>query len=541
MSERSVKLREKMNYIWLFLCLVCVFMMAYLATKYTLFEEPTKELQVAREKPIAKPYPHQDHVPKTKKADRGNTGKFDGAAFAEGAIPNQRIIAFKDRDAMQRFLANMGDGLSVLGRMDKFNTLLLGFGDEANLLGALDGSEETSYNFPVNIPEFAGSGIQHGAAALNNGLLNWLGVTGDNSLWGSGVKIAILDTGIADHTVFGNAIERINLVPLPENPSDLNGHGTAVASVIFSDNPFAPGIAPGATPLSIRIADDNGSSSSFLIAQGIIAAVDQGASIINISLGGSGRSGLVENALEYAKLAGSVVVASAGNSGTEGVMHPAASPLVSAIGAVDTNNLHMDFSTTGNEVAMSAPGYAVNVAYPGDQAAVVSGTSFSSPIIAGTIAATMSNNGSQTLNATAALSSVNSNLNDVGILGSDPLTGAGVPDMWRILNGNTPGIYDAAITSVSITENQVQVLVQNLGTETMVNAELDVNINGSTTNANITTLLPGHTRVVTVPISRSESLNISSSVQLSGGQSDQRPSNDSISQTVTATVPASDP
>ncbi len=355
------------------------------------------------------------------------------------------------------------------------------------------------------------------------------------------MKSAILDTGIADHAAFRNAIERINLVELPTNSADLNGHGTAVATLIFSDNPEAPGIAPGATPLSIRIADDNGRSNSFLIAQGIIAGVDAGAQIINISLGGSGQSSLVENALAYAKQAGVIVVAAAGNSGASGVMQPAASPSVIAVGAVDAKNQHMDFSTTGSEVAVSAPGYAVNVAYPGDMAAVVSGTSFSSPIVAGTIAATMSNGSSPNLSATAAASAMSANLNDVGVQGSDSSTGAGVPDMWRILNGNTPGIYDAAVTSISTVStkqgNQLQVLIQNLGTETMVNAAVSVSINSYTTKANITTLAPGDTRIVTIPIGNIEGLNIQGTVQLSGNQTDQRPSNDSISQSSPVTGP----
>ena len=179
----------------------------------------------------------------------------------------------------------------------------------------------------------------------------------------------------------------------------------------------------------------------------------------------------------------------------------------------------------------------MNVAYPGNLAAVASGTSFSSPIITGTIAATMSNSGIRTLSATQAAAAMNSNLNDVGLQGNDSSTGAGVPDMWRILNGNTPGIYDAAITSVTTSGNQVQVLVQNLGTETMVNAGVAVNINGTTTNANITTLPAGGSRLVTVSVRNSGGLNITGSVQLSGGQTDQRPANDSISQTVPAPGP----
>lgn len=476
-----------------------------------------------------KPYPHQERAHATKRDEREKTGRLDLAAIQEGALPNQRVIIFKDKAALDAFLAKLGDSVNLLGRLDKLNALRVGFGNEDDLLALLDGSEETGFIFPVNIPEF-GTGAQAGAAPLGNGLLDWLGVTGDNSLWGKGVKIAILDTGIADHIAFRNAIERINLVPLPADAADLNAHGTAVASLIFSSNPLAPGIAPGATPLSVRIADDNGTSNSFLIAQGIIAAVDAGAQLINISLGGTGRSGIVENALAYAQQAGVLVIAAAGNSGTEGVMHPAASPLAIAVGAVDAKNQHLVFSNTGGEIAISAPGYGVNTAYPGDKAATVSGTSFSAPIITGTLAATMNSGGSRTLSGTQALAAMNANLNDIGAPGNDTATGAGVPDMWRNLNGNTPGIYDAAITSLTRSGGQIQVLVQNLGTETMVNAGVSVNVNGVTTNANITTLAPGDTRVISVPAGGAENTDIKGRVQLSGGQRDQRPSNDSLTQ-----------
>jgi hypothetical protein len=541
MAELSEKWIERLKYIYFFGMLVCVALTSYLMTKYSLFDKPPKDIQIEKELAQSRAHPLQDEPEKHKSAKRLKTGRLDLAANENGAIPNQRIIVFKDRESMESFLANMGGGLNLRGRMDKLNALLIGFGNEEDLLGMLDGSEETTYNFPVNIPEFARAGVQDGAVALRNGLLKWLGVTSDNSLWGAGVKIAILDTGIADHIAFRNAIERINLVSLSADATALNGHGTSVASLIFSDNPLAPGIAPGATPLSVRIADDNGSSSSFLIAQGIIAAVDAGAQLINISLGGSGQSALVENALTYAKQAGVVVVAAAGNTGAAVVMQPAASSSVIAVGAVDAKNQHLNFSNTGSEIAVSAPGYAVNAAYPGNNAAVVSGTSFSSPIITGTIAAAMSNSGQQTLSATQATAAMNSSLTDIGVQGSDSSTGSGVPDIWRILNGNSPGIYDAAITSVLASGNQVQILIQNLGTETMINAGVSVNINGTTTTTNITTLAAGDTRAVTVPAGGSQSLNITGSVQLSGGQMDQRPANDSISQTVPASVPAPGP
>lgn len=470
----------------------------------------------------------------TSKEPRKPETNIDTEALENGALRNQRAIVFKDEAAMQAFLAKLGDKVKLLGKIDKLNTLLVGFNNSSDLDSLLDGDEELSMIFPVNIPSFENTGPQEGAVALENNLLKWLGVESDNSLWGKGITIAILDTGIADHIAFKNAIQRINLVPLPSDASALNGHGTAVASVIFSNNPYAPGVAPSATPLSVRIADDNGTSNSFLIAQGIIAAVDAGADIINISLGGSGQSSLVDKALAYAKESGVIVVAASGNSGTEGVMQPAASPGVIAVGAVDAKNQSMNFSTTGNEVAISSPGYGVNVAYPGDKAAQVSGTSFSSPIVAGVFAAVASSSGNPTMSPQQAASLVMSNLNDVGVAGTDPNTGGGVPDLGTIMNLGTNGRYDASINSIYQTDgNQLNILVQNLGTETLINSAVSVNINGRSSQINITTLAPMQTHVITIPQIISDPLQVSGTVQLSSGKTDLRPQNNSISQQIT--------
>ena len=521
METKSDGIWGRVKPLWPYALLVFVGVSAYFLTILAI-PDKTSATRSTEGVPVRSSYPEREEPVKFRKAERLKGSRLDYQSMDNGAIPNQRVIAFKDRASLKAFLAKLGDGVNLLGRLDKLNSLLVGFGNEDDLLGLLNGSEETSFIFPINIPDFETVGAQDGAVALGNGLLRWLGIDGDNSLWGTGVKVAILDTGIADHLAFKNAIQRINLVPLPENPADLNGHGTAVATLIFSDNPFAPGIAPGATPISVRIADDNGGSNSFLIAQGIVAAVDAGAQLINISLGGQGNSSLVDNALAYAQERGAVVVASAGNSGKEGVMQPAASSSVLAVGAVDANNQHMAFSTTGSEVALSAAGYGVNVAYPGDKAAQVSGTSFSTPAVTGTLAATMSNGTSQIITPIAAVSRMNSNLNDIGNQGNDIQTGGGVPDMWRIQNTGNSGIYDAAVTSVYTEDHKIQLLIQNQGTETLVNAAVTVNVNGVPTHANITTLAVGDTRVITVPVSGTEGLNIQGSVQLSGGQADQR-------------------
>jgi hypothetical protein len=126
-----------------------------------------------------------------------------------------------------------------------------------------------------------------------------------------------------------------------------------------------------------------------------------------------------------------------------------------------------------------------------------------------------------------------SNLNDVGVAGTDPYTGGGVPDMGTIMNLGTTGRYDASVNSIYQTDgNQLNILVQNLGTETIINAGVSININGRTSQTNITTLAPMESRVITIPQVITDSLQISGSIQLSSGQTDLRLQNNSISQQI---------
>ena len=80
-------------------------------------------------------------------------------------------------------------------------------------------------------------------------------------------------------------------------------------------------------------------------------------------------------------------------------------------------------------------------------------------------------------------------------------------------------------------------MVQNVGTKSLVNTGVTVDVNGASTNANITTLAPMESRIVSIPVPSSGNLNIQSSVRVSGGQADQRPSNDSLSQSLPAASP----
>jgi hypothetical protein len=479
-------------------------------------------------------------TPRLRREFRAPGESEDDEALDAGALPGQRVLVFDDQAALERFLVRAGNDVRVLGRLDALNALRVGFSNADEFADLDDGDAQASLVYPVNIPAPAEGTVQDGAVGMGDGLLEWLGISGDNSAWGSGVSIAILDTGVTSNSIFSSKISAINLVDLPADLSTQNGHGTAVASMIIGNGSLTPGVAPGASILSIRIANDLGQSDSFLLAKGIVAAVDAGARLINISLGSPGDSGVVRNAIEYARAAGSIIVAASGNNGIDSVSYPAANKGVIAVGAVDALGNHLDFSNTGRQVAVSAPGYAINAAWTGNQAVSVSGTSFSSPIVVGAIAAVMSQPGSKNLTNVQAMNLVFAYLNDGGEAGGDEALGGGMPDMGRVLNRAIPGIYDAAVASQRIIPpsqgnpyGQVEVLVQNRGTEPLVNTAIQISTPAGVVNTNITSLAVNAVRTIRVPITRStaEKMRFDSKVKLTDGVRDAKPSNDRRSET----------
>jgi hypothetical protein len=476
-----------------------------------------------------------DPAPRFRSGDRGPQVGRDDEALEAGALPGQRNLVFSDRQALEAFLKRAGDRVRIMGRIDALHALRVGFLSAEDLTMLLDDGMQASFVYPVDLPPPPEGTAQEGAVALGAGLLDWLGITGDNSAWGSGVVVAVLDTGVTANSAFSSRISSINLVGLPADPAAQNGHGTAVASMIIGNGALTPGVAPGASIVSVRIANDLGQSDSFLLAQGIVAAVDAGARLINISLGSPGDSALVRNAIDYANSAGAMILAAAGNNGVEKVSYPAANAGVIAVGAVDAVGNHLGFSNSGPQLALSAPGFEVNAAWSGDQAASVSGTSFSSPIVAGAIAAVMSQPGSKNLTNRQALALVKAYLNDGGAEGGDEFLGAGMPDLGRVLNRDTRGIYDAALASQRVLppgpgnpNGQIEVLVQNRGTEPLVNTQVRISTPVGTVTSNITSLPVNGVKSIRVPITRTDakSLRFESEVSLSTGLNDAKPSND---------------
>jgi hypothetical protein len=499
---------------------------------------PRKESRETKQHPpetARQTAPADDPLPKFRRGLRLPTGHGDSDALAAGALEGQRVLVFKDQAALARFLERAGDRIRLMGRLDALNALRVGFSNYDDLLALLDGDEEQSFIFPVSIPDLPQGSVQPGAVPIGSHLLDWLGITVDNSNWGKGILIAILDTGVTANSAFKTSITQINLVPLPADLSKQNGHGTAVASMIIGNDPLTPGVAPSTSILSIRVADDNGGSNTFVLAQGIIAAVDAGAKGINISLGGFGDSAVLRSAVQYAIDRGVLVFAAAGNNGINQVAKPAAYPGVIAVGAADGVDNHLDFSNTGDQVAISGPGLGINAAWSNDQAASVTGTSPATPAVLGvTVGVATEKN----IPLSQAYQQIAKHADDTGAPGKDPVSGVGTPNIGRVLNADTPGIYDAALASQTIVPpdashpyGQVEILVENRGTEPLVNTAVKVSTGGGVTTMNLTSIAPDAEQTVLVPItqpptSASSGFTIDSKVVLSSGLIDAQPSND---------------
>lgn len=216
----------------------------------------------------------------------------------------------------------------------------------------------------------------------------------DNSN-GSGVTIAILDTGVdSTHPDLAvNLVPGWNVYDNNSNTADVYGHGTKVAgaaAAAANNGAGSAGVAWGARIMPVRIADPSGYAYWSTVAQGIYWAADHGAKVVNISYNGVSGSSTVQSAAQYLRGKGGVVIVAAGNSG--GLESIAANDSLLTVAATDGNDARASFSSYGDYVDLAAPGVSIFATAVGGGYANVSGTSFSSPIVAATAALMLSAN-----------------------------------------------------------------------------------------------------------------------------------------------------
>jgi subtilisin len=200
---------------------------------------------------------------------------------------------------------------------------------------------------------------------------------------GAGVKVAVVDTGIAKHADLKTA-GGYNCVDPAKPFDDDHGHGTHVAGTIAAqdNDQDVVGIAPDVTLYGVKVLSADGSGTFADIVEGIQWCVDNKMDIANFSLGASEGEQALADAIKAAAAAGLTIVAAAGNSGGA-VGYPAAYPEVIAVAASDSKDKVAYFSSRGPEVDFIAPGVSVNSLAKGGGTTSMSGTSMACPHVAG--------------------------------------------------------------------------------------------------------------------------------------------------------------
>jgi hypothetical protein len=255
----------------------------------------------------------------------------------------------------------------------------------------------------------------------------------------TGQVVGVVDTGVdASHPdLAGVVLPGTDIVDGGDGWTDPNGHGTHVAGIVaaVADNGIGgAGLAQGAQILPVRVMAADGSGWDSDAAQGMVWAVDHGATVINLSFGGPDPSPVMDTAVKYALGKGVSVVVAAGNEGQAGnpVEWPAADPGVIAVGAVDSAGVRPGWSSSGAQLALVAPGVRITSTVPVSAAdpsgyATWDGTSMAAPFVSA--AAALLRHAQPTLSAAGVRKRLMDTADDLGPLGVDPDYGAGLVDV----------------------------------------------------------------------------------------------------------------
>lgn len=221
-----------------------------------------------------------------------------------------------------------------------------------------------------------------------------------NEAWdlakGQSIVVAVLDTGLdlKHPDLQGQWVQGYNEKDPSSPPQDDHGHGTHVSGIIaatMNNRIGIAGIAPSSTIMPVKVFDNSGEGDDMDIATGIRWAADNGANIINLSLGeGTKSSGSFDNsvyineAIQYAHSKGILVIAAAGNDGVGTLSYPASLPGVLSVAATTVKNELTHFSNYGRPLSLKAPGSKILSTYPlalSDGYVYLWGTSMAAPMV----------------------------------------------------------------------------------------------------------------------------------------------------------------
>ncbi len=439
----------------------------------------------------------------------------------KNAKDHEALLTFKTEKDYQDFLARaQAAGLRVLDQLDGSRMVRVGYDDigalERDLLANAAGYDEVGANYYAyhpGTPEKEDRAAQN-EVAFGDSMLAFLGVSGDHSRWGNGVTIAVLDSGVASDATFGT-YGRVRYLDIGQGllgNGEGDGHGTAVAALAAGQAADAMGVAPGSTILSIKVTGNDGTSDLFTLAKGIRAAVDSGAQILNISLGAYQNSSVLTQAIDYAYARGALIVAPSGNDQAPRMTYPAADTRVVSVGAVDAVEQQASFSNSGQGLKITAPGYGINTAWLNGERVVFDGTSGSAPIVAGAVAAMMSE--SPGLTATQAWEVLQQYSSDGGAPGADNAYGSGILNLGWAMSRNDLARVDTAVSShyYNNQTGQMEFVIQNRSGSSVGGMQLTITDSLGQTGYQIPPLDPGGSTIVAVPVNQVELARSSSGV-----------------------------
>ena len=243
-------------------------------------------------------------------------------------------------------------------------------------------------------------------------------------LSGLTLRIGIIDSSIdRRHNAFANA--SITTQRFVDNDSPPNAHGTAIASIIASNDPQALGLAPSAQIYAAEVFDHNEQQGEFASTVSLIKALSwlmtQDVSVINISLAGPSNR-LLETALTRVREKGVLAIAAAGNGGPMAQpMYPAAYPEVVAVTATDDRGRAFRLANRGEYVDIAAPGVNIRHAQAGGGFAASSGTSYAVPFVTVAAARLLQS----TTEPALMLDALYASARDIGAPGRDQIYGYG--------------------------------------------------------------------------------------------------------------------
>ncbi len=182
------------------------------------------------------------------------------------------------------------------------------------------------------------------------------------------VVIAVVDSGVnaAHPDLIDRVLPGYDFVNDDNDATDDQGHGTHISGIIAAtanNGVGSAGICPLCSILPVKVLDAANSGTWSNVAAGIVYAVDQGADLINLSLGGTSNPQIVHDAVAYAMQHNVLVIAAAGNSRTDTPFYPAALEDVFAVSATRQDDTRWSLSNYGSWVDIAAPGYTIYSTY----------------------------------------------------------------------------------------------------------------------------------------------------------------------------------